>query len=1525
MKNKKGISLITLIIIIVVIIILSVAIILVFREGGMLDNARKAKFMNNFRSVEDGVNLYAMSSIKELENFNYSLPVLEKLTIEEKQQIENNVITLNIKILELNQGKTLDNTELYWIDLEKTGASSLSKDRKYIIDVSTRQIYDYIGEKFEGKRWHTLDGGVEEGNTVPATEGDELWDGWIKLTLYYPAGATEKQWRLGSEGEVRTDSMLMWQDYTGPITIPLDRTKDVWIRYNLNGNEVIIPPAGTLLVDIQLDKTGGTAVDKVKVKIMYDANAKTKLYKVGNSDWLEYTGEFEVSENCLIQAKASKTEEIYNQDGTLLTTRNLTGSDMVYIGNIGVLTPDENLVAPTITRLSASNEIEKARVQVTYPAEAVKKIYKINYVPEVEYTSEISIEKYGTHVIAYYYDINGKRSKASAIKINDTSTGAVEEPPAPYDPNPPGGPLPGNITPDVLKDAPEVLCSPSTIAPETVVSVNAPAEADKIYIKLGRYGKYEEYKSGITIRKNMQVYAYYVTYNGEKSKVGTLRVKNIKQNNMPYIDIDANPYPWSGSYGASKVTVTINYSEADTIEYSEDGIIYKPYIGAFEVTENKIIYARGKNAYGVTEEYLDITNIGNLSAPKQETKLLVSINVNPEPLITQNRVAKANVTIEYDAKATEKYYTIGKYGVLQPYTGGFEVTSNCTVYAYAKGENAKGSISKKIDNLTTGIAAPEIIALPRNNITASKVNITIEYDKYATIKKYSINGGSLRDYAESFDVTENGTVIYAYSENELGQKSEEKYIVNNVVPEPPSLLIDKGKYYILKLNYPEKSKGREYKWKADGQWTAYKEAGIMLIKPEYKDELIKSGTLIKIEDENGEIVTFTGDYYFIDVSISEFLENISMRWDRTTPMTPQIILNKTEPAKEVIATIVYNSVLIKKQYRILKPGEEIGEWQDYTGPIKIDKNNTTIYAKGMDDAEMWSLEGVKKVTNIDENAPVIKLTADLETATQSLSVRVSVTDDVAVGPVKWAEGLIGESYFTSGGNTILNNSIVKITSNGYYTFYAEDKVGNKQTYTLNVTNIDLTAPKINIQVEPEITVGTASNVTIDYGDSTTKQYKIGESNSTWLTYTNTFALSSYTVLANNLQNVDGTVTVYAKGKDTAGNEVTVQKKIVNLDLDKPQEPVIISKSGYATLASYGVILDTTITIEYDTTRTDIDNYYSIDNGVTWEIYTGSFQLANGNVIAKSVKKSTGLEVSVTKTLAMPSDAIRTEAYDGNDTTYTSISNQYIQVDSSMQDKNVRLYWVPGLYSVMQITYLDENKNVITTTSTSTTGEIVYKIPTGTKWMLFSGAYSVRSKLYEIQPSNEPIFSAINGYMLLHADSTKAIKEPYQMVNISYFATSVQRLYKIGDNGNWANYLDQSVKVKQGETIYAKGIDKYGNETRIITSYIANVIDAISKEVYDGDDTTSMTSNNVYMQVDSSMQGKNIRVYWTAGLYATISLKFLDANKNVITTHSRAGTSTGENIYVIPIGTKWILYVGGSYYTRCKLYEIGLST
>ena len=80
---------------------------------------------------------------------------------------------------------------------------------------------------------------------------------------------------------------------------------------------------------------------------------------------------------------------------------------------------------------------------------------------------------------------------------------------------------------------------------------------------------------------------------------------------------------------------------------------------------------------------------------------------------------------------------------------------------------------------------------------------------------------------------------------------------------------------MLKLPFPENSSVREYKYKEDGIWKSYPEAGILLIKPEKKEAVLKDdNVIIKIEDENGNKNTFTGDWYILDVPISQIFEHI---------------------------------------------------------------------------------------------------------------------------------------------------------------------------------------------------------------------------------------------------------------------------------------------------------------------------------------------------------------------------------------------------------------------------------------------------------------------------------------------------------------------------------------------------------------------------------------------------------------------------------------------------------------------------
>jgi len=1375
----------------------------------------------------------------------------------------------------------------------------------------------------------------------------ELMDGWMRITLYYPESSTERKWRLGEEGELRTTGIFFWQDYNGPIYVPISRIEDIWISYMLNDKEVIVPPTGKLLVDINPIPTGSTLVKEVNVKINYDESANIKEYRIGGSDWLRYTGEFKVTENTIIEARAKKIERIYDENGNLIATTNIGGSDSVYIGNIGV--EEIDLEAPIIERISPINDKEVARLRIIYPDDAAKKIFKKNYGIEESYSEEISVKTYGTHILAYYYNSEGKRSKGRSILINDTSTGQAPNQPTtytlnnPYVPNNPGTSWKTPPKYEHWIKAPDIIISPNNELTESVkVSINYPSDADKVYIKLGRYGKYEEYINPIEVKENNEIHAYYRTYEGYRSQTGYSRISNIKQGNKPYVYIDADPYPYNNSYGHESVQVTINYQDSNVNEYSLDGINYLPYIEPFIITKNTRIYARAKNDYGIKEDYLDITNIGVLKQQMVMKKIDISINAVPEPSVSEKRYNEVKITIDYGENANKKYYKIGKFGELKEYKGSFIINKNTTIYAYATGDNSKGEALKLIDNLLSGISEPIITVSPKYEHT-NKVIVNISYDKHSKIKNYSINSGNSRDYVGSFEVTKNDTIIRAYSENEFGEKSESTYVIENIIEEPPMLILDKGKYYLIKINYPKGAITKEYKWMDTGTWKEYKKDGILLIKTKYKNDLLKDGLLLKIEDENGNIVTFKGDYYLIDVPINEINDNLYIRWNKEIPPVPQIVLSTTEVTKELTATIIYDKTIVKKEYKLVdKDGKSTG-WLEYKEPIKVNEKNTTIYARATNTSEVTSNENIKKITNIDNEKPNINLTGEFLKPQQKVNLRVTAFDDISIGKIKYEIGKKSESYFKNNGKEIANNSVVTITENGEYTFYVEDKVGNFVTKVINITNIDKTAPSINISSKPK-KVGTTSTITIDYGDSVLKEYKIGASNSTWSTYSGEINLSSYTVLSKNWQNEDLTLSVYARGKDIAGNEIVVEEKILNLDLDMPDTPVINSNYGYPLLTSYGVILDGLVNITYDS-RKDIDNYYSIDNGSTWKLYEGPFDYPVGTIMAKSIKKDTELQISTSKTISMPSDAISIDAYDGDDTTYYETWNtarKYMNIDRSIQGKAVRIYlYTAGTNNSLsgydKIIFLDSDDNIVETISVhlwKTTYNNIITIPkNAVRLAIYAYSRQCYIRLYEIQPSNEPKFTAENGYMLLHADPYKAIRNPYQMITINYYPTSIQKLYKIGEDGMWMDYQDSPIKVEQGETIYAKGIDKYGIETRIVSSHTVNVTDAMLNPAFDDNTTTYYQTWNTtrkYMDIDPSMQGKSARIYlYTAGTNNSLNgydkIIFLDSDGNIVETISiHLWKTTYNKNVVIPINAVRMgiyAYSGQCYINFYEIYPV----
>ena len=1343
MKREKGITLLAIVITIVILIILGVITVnFLFGQNGLIDRAKQSKFYTIISSLEENAQIKGTDVYLAGKTIYEAIPNYGAVTEEEKDTIVKEIPTLNESVYKAT-GETVYDRTLYWLNKEEI----LKDNKKYIIDMDTLQVYDYVGEVFLGKKWHTLNIGIsidDEDGTGSGEEG-EIPNGYMKIHLDYPEDSTDRQWRIGRPGEERTDGDLIWQDYTGPILVKIDDIKNIWIRYNLKGVEVVEAPKGTLAVDIRVNPTGPYQ-EKVTVDVYFEEGSTNQKIKVGNGGWRLYEGPFEVTENCTIQAMAEKEVNVTDQNGNIIGTTTLKGKDSYKITNIGEKEINETLPAPTIEDVGNKGGTEKTTARVTYPEDQgnIRKVYKLNSGLEQEYTGDIKIEEWGTEVIAYYYTEAGEKSPEARKTFNDPTKLTVEifaQPNPQLDEsikettveieyseeaesktykidNGQEQEYTGQFTitndctitayakktgidtaVDILQvkfkqkqdEDKEKLTAPKfkqqdnsqkTLTTVTITydgkstlkqySVNggdlqeyvAPIEnlkdgdivyaycedseknsADATYnVKIEKdklsaptfTQKDNEDKTSATVTINFDknatikqykvndgelqnyiepianlldgdiVYAYCednfeqtadatytvkinkeeepeeklqaprfkqtnnedntqatvtITYdekstikqyniNGEKLQNYSAPIEGLKNGDVIYaycedeegktadatytVNLQKTPikvptFSQENNEERTAATVTITYDENAIIkQYSINGnelqnytdpienlvngdIVYatntdaqgesadatytvkiekeefkapvispsyleenskakisikfddkavtkkysinngelKDYTGPFEVTENgTIIYAINANSEG---EEKDAT----YTVEGITKKLDVQITVNPD---TTEEVEKVTVTIDYDEEATEKLYSInGKAS--QSYTGPFEVTENCTIVAEAKAEDAYGKDTKQITNFPKGLAAP-VIKMTKTTETEGEVaNITIEYDKRSISNTYSINSEAMQNYTSGFQVRENGTVINAYSVDSAGNTVTSQYVVNDLIR---YLLIDKEKYYWILLPYPENSINRQYKYKEDGVWKAYKEDGFILVKSEYEDELIQGGKPIKLEVEPGRYVDFDGHWYIFDGDPQKLQEDIYMKWDDpedgSTPKVPlQILAMPAPPEKtdKVDIFIIYPQTATLKQYKI-----DDGAYQDYTGKLEITKNNTKITAKTQYSDGSWSEEVSYTVTNVDENvAPegIIEIGAEPKEWTKdNVTVTITYNPNSSVLKKKYKIGE-GEWQYTE-------NNTEALTIENNTTIYAalENAAGeSSDSVTYNVENIDKEGPVIS--------------------------------------------------------------------------------------------------------------------------------------------------------------------------------------------------------------------------------------------------------------------------------------------------------------------------------------------------------------------------------------------------------------------------------------------------------------------------------
>lgn len=371
----------------------------------------------------------------------------------------------------------------------------------------------------------------------------------------------------------------------------------------------------------------------------------------------------------------------------------------------------------------------------------------------------------------------------------------------------------------------------------------------------------------------------------------------------------------------------------------------------------------------------------------------------------------------------------------------------------------------------------------------------------------------------------------------------------------------------------------------------------------------------------------------------------------------------------------------------------------------------------------------------------------------------------------------------------------------------------------------------------------------------------------------------------------------------------IKSYILKADINAKPEIEQNESYAYPCITKYGVETNKIVKIDYGD---NINNYYSIDNGQTWNKYDESFGIVKEcNIIAKSV-----IEGEITRKdkkeikFELAGELLGPEAYDENENTFfeTGYAKTYY-MNISKETWNTPLTFIGEGYN--GIWFLNNSGKTLYFTDYFSTKENKFYIPENTTQIKI---YSNWSKIYRIGIKNDPTLNITQRYPDLAVEVNRKTK-PYNLVNIEYFSTSLKKLYKI-DEQEWKEYNGETIEVEEGKTIYAKGIDKYNKETPI-SAYTSKISDnTVDFNAYDGKESTffqAKGTQTLYMTVGNAIWNKKLR-YISDGYH---QIYFLDNNGEIL--YKPDDIYTSNNVYTIPKNcTKIKIYSNGG-----RIYEMSI--
>ena len=234
---------------------------------------------------------------------------------------------------------------------------------------------------------------------------------------------------------------------------------------------------------------------------------------------------------------------------------------------------------------------------------------------------------------------------------------------------------------------------------------------------------------------------------------------------------------------------------------------------------------------------------------------------------------------------------------------------------------------------------------------------------------------------------------------------------------------------------------------------------------------------------------------------------------------------------------------------------------------------------------------------------------------------------------------------------------------------------------------------------------------------------------------------------------------------------------------------------------------------------------------------------------------------------------------------------------------------------MSLVFMNDNNVIVSYSLSGSKSSDQLEIPENTtkiRITMQSGYHSGYSRYYlaslnEISINPIPVVNQTNYYPTIKQSE---ITMSYIESRISYLSYFAKKLYSLDNGTTWLDYTEP-IKLKAGDVIQAKAIDKDGNETEVSTYTVKGLTDNLDDKAFDKDQATSVTLSSKQTKLFNlnGVDNEVLRIYTTGTVNAGAYIKLYDKDNKEL---ANVTLNTNLTTLVIPEGSvKASIYSGTS--------------